>query len=534
MDSYRVFLMKQTKSLNIVFSIFLIILLISNFSGCVNNIEKENANTYIRDSLIVGITSPIFGFNPWIESYDVTTLMINMNIFNSLVAFDQIFRTKPKLASSWSNPNNLTWRFYLREDVKFHNGYNFTSEDVKYTFDLIKNNESHVLRDLLVSVKEINIIDTYTVDIITEKPCPVLLNKLVDIPIASKKYVEETSEKWAVGTGAYKLVEYVPNDYVKLERNEDYWEDLAVKNVTFKIIEDAEELKNLTIAGEIDIADHIIPKYYGEISNCSGVRAGFCNQPTVMFLSFDFREYDSYAFKGEKNPLSDIRVRKAIYHAINITEIIDKVLNGSNFAEPASQFVTPMIFGYNPNIKRLPYSIENAKELMKQAGYEEGFELVLNCPEDAENLKDICQLLQNQLSEIIDLKINLLPIEDYYMKLMARNNSIYTCGWLAATGDGGEIFDYMIRTVDKESGVGTYNLGYYSNPEVDRIGENITHILNPEDRLTLMQEGFRIAMDDIAWIPLYIPHCVYAVAEDIAWEPGPGGTILIEDIEFKQ
>ena len=509
------------------------ILVFSSMAGCLNQDENDIDNNPVSKSLIVGIGENIFGFFPWLESYDVNTMMINMNIFNSLVEFDQIFRTKPKLATSWNNPDNLTWRFYLRENVKFHNGYNFTAEDVKYTIDFIKENESHVLRDLLVSVEEVKIIDNYTVDIITEKPCPILLNKLVDIPIASKKYIEETTKKWPVGTGAYKLIEYVQDEHLKLERFDDYWEDLEVKNVTFKIIEDDEEMKNATITGEIEIASHIFPRFYDEIKNCSGLRVGRCSQPSVFFLSFDFRENDSIAFKGEKNPLSDVRVRKAIYYAINITYIINSVLNGSNFAEPASQFVPPYIFGYNPNIERLPYDLEKSKELMEEAGYEEGFELELDCHEDSQNQKRISEILQTQLSEIIDVKINFLSIEDYYMKLGSRNSSFYMIGWLVGTGDGGEIFDYMLRTVDQEAGVGTYNLGYYSNPEVDKIGENVSHILDPKTRLEQMQDGFSIAMEDVAWIPLYSPKCVYAIADYIAWNPGPSMTIRVEDIRFK-
>jgi peptide/nickel transport system substrate-binding protein len=522
---------KQATTINIV--VFLILFL-SSLSGCLDQADITPDSSLTRDSLTIGFTTcPEINFFPWIDSYDTITMMINMNIFNSLIEFDQIFRTKPKLATSWNNPNNLTWRFYLRKNVVFHNGYPFTAEDVKFTIDLIKNNESHVLRELLLSVKEVKIINNYTVDLITEKPCPILLNKLVDIPIASKKYVEETAKQLPVGTGPYKLVDYVPHKYVKLKRNNKYWDDLTVKNVTFLMFEKNVELKNATLQNEIDIACHIGPQYYDEISNCSGLRVVRCHEPTVVFLSFDFRENDSVAFKGEKNPLADIRVRKALYHSINITEIINTVLNGSNFAEPASQFVSPMIFGYNPAIERLPYSPETAKELMKEAGYEEGFELVINCPEEAQNLKRILFLLQTQLAEIIDLQINFLPIEDYYMELMSRNCSIYYLGWLAATGDGGEIYDYMIRSVNQSLGIGSYNLGYYSNPEVDRIGENISHILNPEDRLHLMQEGFRIAMNDIAWIPFYIPKCVYAIADDIAWEPGPGGSVYAEDIDFK-
>ncbi|KYK20023.1 hypothetical protein AYK24_04415 [Thermoplasmatales archaeon SG8-52-4] len=514
--------------------LILVILICSGLTGCIDQVENVNANTQVRDSIIIGIGENVYGFYPWLESYDVTTMMINMNIFNSLVEFDQIFRTKPKLATSWNNPNNLTWRFYLRKDVKFHNGYNFTSEDVKYSIDLIKGNERHVLRDLLLSVKEVKIVNNYTVDIITEKPSPILLNKLVDIPIASKKYLEENnSEKKPIGTGPYKLIEYVPDKYVKLESFNDYWEDLEVKNVTFKIIKDNEEMKNATVSGEVEIVSHISPRYYDEIKNTSGLQVGRCYQPTVIFLSFDFREYDSAGFPGEKNPLSDVRVRKAIYHSINISQIINDVLNGSNFAEPSSQFVTPLIFGYNPNIERLPYDLEKAKDLMIEAGYEDGFEIELDCHEEADNLKLICKLIQSQLSGIIDIKLNFLPTDEYYMKLFSRNCSFYSLGWLAATGDGGEIFDYMLRTVDHEAGVGTYNLGYYSNSEVDRIGENVSHILYPADRLKLMQDGFRIAMEDVAWIPLYIPKCVYSITNYIAWEPGPSLMIAVEDIEFK-
>jgi peptide/nickel transport system substrate-binding protein len=512
--------------------ILIFILYFSSLSGCINNENDESRP--IRDSLIIGISDNVHGFQPWLESYDVNTMNINMNIFNSLVEFDYIFRTKPKLATSWNNPNNVTWRFYLRQNVKFHNGYPFTSEDVKYTIDFIKDNETHVLRDLLTTIKEVKIIDLYTVDIITYKPCSILLNKLIDIPIVCKKYQKETTKRWPIGTGAYKLVKIVQDDYIKLESFDDYWDQpLEVKDVTFKIIKDEEEMKNATISGEIDIASHILPMYYNEILNCSGISVGRFTQPTVFYFSFDFRENNSAGFKDEINPLSDVRVRKAIYQSINISYIIDNALNGSEFAEPATQFVSPLIFGYNSNIEGLPYNPEKAKELMIEAGYENGFELKLDCIEGYYTNKKICEIVQTQLSDIIDVKLNFMSIEDYYMMMFSRNTSFYFSGWLTGTGDGGEVFDYMLRTVDKEKGIGTYNIGYYSNPEVDSIGENISQILNPKDRLSKMQDGFRIAIDDVAWIPLYLPKCVVVIADYIAWAPRPDSMIRIEEISFK-
>lgn len=514
-------------------AICVVLLIVVNYTGCFEKDVIEGGKTS-KDSLTIAMSDRYFGFYPWIDSYDVNTLNINHNIFSALVEFDSIFQIKPELALSWSTPDNLTWRFYLRENVKFHNGYDFTAEDVKYSIDLVKEDNTSVLRDLLESVKEVVIVDDYIVDIITVKPSPILLNKLVDIPIVSKKYQEETTEKWPIGTGAFKLVEYDCENFTKLELFESYWDDeVEVKNVTFEIIQDDVERKNAIINRTVDIAEHILPRFYEEISNNIGIEARICVQPTVFFLSFDFRENDSVAFEDGQNPLTDINVRKAIYHAINATYIIDTVLNGSDFAEPASQFVSPLIFGYNPDITRLSYDPDKAKELMKKAGYENGFELVLYSSKDFCTDIQICQILQTQLSEIIDVKLNFTSTEGYFTNLMNRNCSFYTLGWLAATGDGGEIFDYMLRTVDKEAGIGTYNLGYYSNPEVDRIGENVSYIIDPQKRLELMQEGFRIAMEDLAWIPLYVPKCVYGVADDVAWDPRSDMMMEVKDIGFK-
>ena len=170
---------------------FLSIVLV--FSGCITLSDVEK-NEKIIDEIIIGISFDVCGFHPWMESYDVDTMSVNSNIFNSLVEFDNIFRITPALAVSWNNPNNLTWRFHLRESVKFHNGYNFTAEDVKFTIEMIKADNNSILRELLTSVSNVTIKDNYTIDILTEKPCPILLNQLVDIFIVSKQYQEETKK----------------------------------------------------------------------------------------------------------------------------------------------------------------------------------------------------------------------------------------------------------------------------------------------------------------------------------------------------
>jgi peptide/nickel transport system substrate-binding protein len=145
----------------------------------------------------------------------------------------------------------------------------------------------------------------------------------------------------------------------------------------------------------------------------------------------------------------------------------------------------------------------------------------------------VCEVLDEQLSKIMNFSLNRLPIGDYYEKICTRNTSCYILGWLAATGDGGEIYDYMIRTVDTNAGIGTFNLGYYSNPEIDRIGEEITYVMDYEKRLKLIQDGFEIAMEDIAWIPLLSSKLIYGVVDGVSWEPNNNMLILIEEIKLE-
>ena len=512
-----------------LFAITFCILIILNFSGCLSHNINDNIDKDRK--IVIGVCMWPLGFHPWMESYDVDTLSLNSNIFNGLVEFDKDFRITPGLATSWNNPDNRTWRFFLRENVKFHNGYNFSTEDVKYTIDMIKADNNSILREMVTCIEDVVIMDNYTVDIITEESSPILLNNLVEVFIVSKKYQEENNSRWPIGTGGFKLVEFIEEDYISLERFDRHWKGQPeINKVEFKLIPEGKDRKTAILAGEIDIGN-INPEDYDEISTIEGIEVKTVSTPTVMYLSFDLRENDSSYRYGEKNPLSDVRVRKAIYHAIDIERIIEEELNG--FAEPASQFVSPNIFGYNPNIQRLSYDPDSAKSLMKDAGYEMGFELDIDCVNDSFMI-ELCEEIASQIKEInIDLHINAMSPEVYLEKICSKNSSFFLIGWIPTSCDSGEIFDYILMTVDEEQGFGAYNYGCYSNPEVDFIGRKAASIMNPAERLSLLQEGFSIANGDIVWIPLYIPHFLFATKDDIDWVPRGDFSFLVEEIGFK-
>ncbi|PNX48762.1 MAG: hypothetical protein BV459_01650 [Thermoplasmata archaeon M11B2D] len=506
-----------------------ILLLCVGFSGCIN--QAEEGNQKHSELLTIGISEGPHGFFPWITSYDINTLAINFNIFNPLVMFDNSFKLFPKLAKSWNNPDNCTWRFFLRDDVTFHNGYNFTAHDVKFTIDFIKNNKSHVLRDLLTEVKEVNVVNTYTVDIVTFQPFPILLNKLTNIPIASQKYVEETSEKWPVGTGPYALENYTCEKNITLVRFDQYsMGHPAIEKVIYKIIPNSEDRKKALIAKEIDILEHVPQPYIDEILNCSGITIKKISNPTVWYLGFDFRENNSSAFPGMKNPFSDVRVRKAMYHAIDIDRIIKRL---DLAAEPASQFLSPLIFGYNPEIKRLPFDLNLSRQLLKDAGYENGFTITLDAIEEAPMQIQISEEIAQQLSQVIHVTVNIIPAMQYYQKLDETNFSIYFIGWIPATGDGGEIFDYLLRSEHHPLGIGSYNFGFYSNQTIDDITSEISYTMDQKIRLERMKQGFKIAMDDVACIPLYISVCNIAFPEYLEWSPRSDLNTLVEEITVK-
>ncbi len=507
-----------------------VLLLFVGFSGCIDHAEEENQKQC--ELLTIGIAEEPHGFFPWIDSYDTGTLGINFNIFNPLVEFDASFKLFPKLAKSWNNPDNCTWRFFLRDDVTFHNGYNFTAYDVKYTIDLIKDNKSHVLWDLLTEIKEVKVVNNYTVDFETYQPFPILLNKLTNIPMASQRYQEETANNWPIGTGAYKLQENVPEDHITLVRFEEYsLGQPEIQKVIFKIIPKSEDRKNALITKQIDILEHVPEMYVEEILNSSGITIKKISNPTVMYLGFDFRENNGSSYPGMKNPLADTRVRKALYHAIDVNSII-KILGSA--AEPASQYLSPLIFGYNPQIKRLPYDLNLSRQLLKEAGYENGFNITLDCPEIYVLQVEICEEIVQQLSQVVNASLNLLPSEEeYYTKLYGGNYSVYFLGWIPATGDGGEIFDYLLRSENHPLGRGSYNFGYYSNRTIDEITSEVSYTMNQKARMNLMREGFKIAMDDVACIPLYISVCNYAYPEYLEWSPRSDLCTLVEEITVK-
>jgi peptide/nickel transport system substrate-binding protein len=387
-------------------------------------------------------------------------------------------------------------------------------------------------KEELEPISEMIILDNYTIDIKTDKPYPCLLYKLGTLFIISKNYmneIDDTNETWPIGTGAYKLLEYLPGDHITFERFDDYWKGQPeVKKVTFIKMNDTVELKNALIRREIDIVPLSIDDVE-EIKNIERLDVKSVQTPAVIYLSFDFRVNDSFGFNGLKNPVSDLRVRKAMYHAIDIETIIEKYLNGS--ATPISQFITFYTLGYNPNISRLPYDLKIANQLMEEAGYEDGFTIELDIPDSSKWL-DIANEIANQLIEInISVILNPKPSFEYYSKLYYRNTSLYVTGWNPL--DAESTIKLLLHTPDLQESIGIWNYGNYSNPEIDRLCDILSYTMELDKRIEYTQEIFSIAASDVAWIPLFSNKAFFGTFDDIIWKPRPSLFIWVEEISFR-
>jgi peptide/nickel transport system substrate-binding protein len=525
--------MKNRINIKKILILLLFIILITGFSGCINTDMNNIENKINKYTIVISFGIDRFnGFYPWLDNINDQTYNINSNIFNCLVEFNSKFGIIPALAENWNNPDEYTWRFYLRKDVKFHNDYNFTAEDVKYSIDLIKQDKNNSFYGFLTMIKEVRIINDFTVEIITFEPYPILLNKIANIYIISKKYQENTTTEIPIGTGAYSFSDYEENSHLTLKRFYSYWKKKPkFQNVNFKFIENYDDRLNALINNQVDMVDFIFPSSIENLSQYEGIKSLTFLHQVVNYLSFDFRENDSCCFNDEENPFSNLKVRKAIYHAINIDEIIENIFYGH--AESATQFVTPYISGFNQDIERLPYDLEKASQYMNESGFENGFEVILDTSTVSANRVNVCEIIANQLSKInINVTVNVLSSSEFYDKILNRNSSFYLVGWKVDSGDAGEIFDNILRTVDIDNGFGVYNFGNYSNPEIDRIAADIFYNMNQKKRIELMQEGFTIALNDVVCIPLYIYNGISAMKNEISWQPRADGLIKLEDIDF--
>ena len=486
-----------------------------------------------KDTIVVAVDAPPQTMNPHGSDSDAN-LSIMANLFDGLLKRDAAGTLLPALATSWERMDELTWRFHLRQGVKFDNGNDFTWEDVKYTMERLAIpypvSEFLAFGGLVASVETVNG-DPWTIDITTTTATPYFDQNLHQVFIMDKESSESRSigeiGEQPIGTGAYKFVEWVKGSYLRMEANEDYWGGApSVKYAEIRGITEPSTRAAAIATGEVDIVQNIPVELFDTVTGNPNLDA--ITAPGRRSIWLGLRNTPGF-------PASDIRVRKAIYMAINEDEIIDKVLFGHG--TPCAQIPDAPTVGYDASIERLPYNPEMAKQLLAEAGYPDGFKIKFTGPNDR-YVRDeqIAQAIATQLAKIgIEVEIDTKPKAIYFPEMDEHTLDFYLLGWFDGSFDFGRSFSKLLHSVDPDAGLGGLNGAEYSDRALDSLLEASFNIIDPALRGDALRLLNKVAMmEKIAIIPLHYYEDSYAVykGRGINFTPRPDTWIVFSEMSI--
>src|SRR5579864_1908857 len=459
------------------------------------------------------------------------------NVYEGLTKRGKDLKIIPGLAESWEVLEPTRWRFHLRKGVKFHDGQDFTADDVVFSADRARGPTSDVKTRLPADAKVVKV-DDYTVNFILSGPNPILNAEWDTWYILSKKWCEEHNSATAQpgagqqmnyaalhanGTGPFIITEHQAGVRTLFKRDPKWWGKLESNfdEVIFTTISNDATRVAALLSGDVDWADPIplqdIPRV-----NASG-RAKVLQGPELrtIFLGFDqYRPELRYSNIKGKNPFKDVHVREAFYLAIDVDLIKTRVMRG--LSTPSALMIAPQLFVLSKDFVRPKADPEAAKKLMVEAGYADGFEVTMDCPNDRYvNDADICQAVVGMLARI-GVKVNLLaqPKAQYFGKVLkpgGYQTSFYLQGWTPASSDSHNVLHDIMGCRDdaKDPTRGEANLGGYCNKELDALTDKILVEPDTAKRDQMIKQAFEIGIKDYGYIPVHQQALAWGVSKKV-------------------
>ncbi len=459
-------------------------------------------------------------------------LSVDSNVYETLVGRNKDLSLAPLLSTSWKQTGPALWRFELRKGVQFHDGTPFTADDVVFSFGRATG-EGSDMKATLNDIKEMRKVNDHEVEVETKGPLPILPDVISQFMIMSKKWsetnnatkpvdrrkgVENTASFKANGTGPYRVRERQPNVRTVFTRNPTYWGKIEgnAQEVIFLPISNPATRVAALLSGEVDVMEPVPVQDIARVNASANARTIVGPELRTIFLGMDQKRDELlYSSVKGKNPFKDKRVRQAFYQAIDILGIQKTVMRGAS--RPTALMVGPGINGWTAEQdKRLPYDPEGAKKLMVEAGYPNGFEVTMNCPNDRYvNDGQICQAVSANLAKI-GVKINLAAETKgtYFPKVLRRDTSFYMLGWTPTTYDSHNALQALMICPD-DKGAGQFNLGAYCNPKVDELTKQIQSETDKPKRDAMIHEAFKIHADDVGHLPLHQQSLAWGVSKKV-------------------
>src|SRR4051795_5953287 len=457
-------------------------------------------------------------------------------VYEGLIARDKDLKIVPGLAESWETPEPTRWRFHLRKNVKFQNGDPFTADDVLFSADRVRAKGSNLQTRIAADAKVVKV-DDYTVDFILSAPNPILNSQWDTWYIMDKKWAEAnntaqptpvaaTSPSFASlnanGTGPFMIESHQPGVKTVFKPNPNWWRKAEhnLKEIIFTPIgSDATRVAAL-LSGEVDVIEPVPTQDISRVDSSPNAQVLKAPEIRTIFLGMDqARDELLYSNVKGKNPFKDVRVREAFFRAIDVELIKTRVMRG--LSTPSALMVSPLLFPLAKDFTRPKFDPDAAKKLLTEAGYPDGFEVTMDCPNDRYvNDAAICQAVVGMLARI-GIKINLLaqPKAQYFAKVLKAGgfqSSFYMLGWTPATQDSHNVmYDIMGCRDDPKVARGEANLGGYCNKQMDEITDRVLQESDTAKRDQLIKQAFEIANKDFAYIPLHQQALAWGVSKKV-------------------
>ncbi|MEM9605653.1 MAG: ABC transporter substrate-binding protein [Pseudomonadota bacterium] len=466
------------------------------------------------------------------------------NVYEGLVRRGRDMAIEPALATGWEAIGDGDgWRFRLREGVQFHDGSAFTAEDVLFSYQRASDENSDT-RSWFSPVSDVQVVDDYTVDILTTAPNPIFPDSIANWLIMDKDWAEANNAALpdkesgnfatlnANGTGAFRLTDRQPGLSTSLAPFDGWWGEVEhnISEATFTPIGNPATAVAALLSGDVDMINPVPIQDANRVDQRDGVSVIRGIEARVIMLGFghDHPELKYGDMAGSANPFQDVRVREAVAKAINVDAIRQAIMRGSSDA--ASQLVSPAMRGYSAaNSTRPAFDLEGARALLADAGYADGFSFGLKCPNNRYlNDEAVCQAVTGMLAQVgITAELDAMPVQNYWPELRADNFDMYLLGWSPGTFDHEHPVRFLVTTPNPEKKLGSWNFGGFSNARVDELLPMIQSEIDDGKRQAMIDEITATYQTEHAYVPLYVQPLVWGVRDGVALTQRPDNFFIL-------
>jgi peptide/nickel transport system substrate-binding protein len=479
-------------------------------------------------AVAIGLQAAITSIDPHFHNLSPNNSML-VHIFEPLIQRDANQKLVPGLATSWKAVDDLTWEFKLRKGVKFHDGSPFTAEDVVFTLNRVPNvpNSPSSFATFTKPIVGVKVVDPHTIVFRTATPHVLLPSDIASVLIVSKLNGEKAttpdynSGKAAIGTGPYKLVEYVQNQHVILKANYGYWGgEEPWDKVTFKILTNSAARVAALLSRDVQMIETVPTSDIAKFAQDANFALADKVSNRVIYVHLNQRNDKTAPFVTakdgkplDKNPFKDARVRKALSMAVNRDAIADRVMEKK--AVPAAQLLPDFFFGTSKKLKPVKYDPEGARKLLAEAGYPNGFTLTIHGPNNRYiNDDKVAQAIAQFYSRAgLEAKVETMPSAVYFSRATKGEFGYMLLGWGTESGEQGSSLRSLLATYDASKGMGVTNRGRYSNPAFDKQVTDALVTMDDKKREAMIQAAAETAMNDTALIPIHYEVSTWATAK---------------------